>query len=67
MNLLKYNNKRVKLITNDDVIYQGMAYFCDADDYETEEDELTIKNQIDNRYYGVANSEIKSIEIIEHS
>ena len=64
MNLLQYNNKKVRLVTNDERVYQGMAYFCDADDYETEEDELTIKNKSDNRYYGVANSEIKSIEII---
>lgn len=64
MNLLQYNNKKVRLVTNDERVYQGMAYFCDADDYETEEDELTIKNLSDNRYYGVANSEIKYIELI---
>lgn len=64
MELLQYNNKKVKILTKTGNAYQGMAYFCDADDYETAEDELTIKNETDKRYYGFAGSEIKSIEYL---
>ncbi|CYU47894.1 hypothetical protein [Streptococcus suis] len=64
MRLLQYNNKKVKLLTKTGNVYQGRAYFCDAEDYETEEDELTIKNELDKKFYGFSESEIKSIEII---
>ncbi|RLK62403.1 hypothetical protein D3H64_09965 [Atopobacter sp. AH10] len=64
MNLLNYNNKKIVLNTKSGNTYEGMAYYCNADEYETEEDELTIKNKTDGKYYGFAESEIKSIEII---
>ncbi|MER0122418.1 hypothetical protein ABQH43_01620 [Streptococcus sp. ZJ100] len=64
MDLLQYNNKTVKLFTKTGNIYQGRAYFCDAEDYETEEDGLSIKNEQDKKFYGFAESEIKSIELV---
>lgn len=63
MNLLQYNNQKVKLLTKTGNTYQGRAYFCDAEDYETKEDELTVKNEKDKKFYGFAESEIKSIEV----
>lgn len=64
MKLLKYNNKRVIITTKSGNIYKGMAYYCNADDYEEVEDELSIKLENSKGYFGVFESEIDAIEII---
>lgn len=43
MNLLQYNNQRILLVDIDGKSWSGMAYYCDADTNETEENALTVK------------------------
>lgn len=65
MNLVKYHNKRVKIIlsySNTPLI--GMANYFDSEDSETLEDGLVVKSEEDKQYYEVLSSEIKSIEIM---
>lgn len=65
MNLLQFNNKKVKIIPAfEDKPLIGMAYYCNAEDYETEEDELMVKRESDKQYYSIAGSDIKSIEVL---
>lgn len=65
MNLLQFNNKKVKIIPAfEDKPLIGMAYYCNAEDYETEEDELMVRSESDKQYYSIAGSDIKTITII---
>lgn len=62
MNLINYNNKKIKLIDVDGNVFIGMAYYSDAETNETDEDVLIVKNGTE--YYEILESDIKSIEII---
>lgn len=62
MELLKYNNKRVKLTDTDKKIWLGMAYYSDADSNETDEDVLIVKTKTG--YTEILESDIKSIEVL---
>ncbi len=65
MDLLKYNKKYIRLTDIDGDVFENYANYCNKDDYEVEEDglELTVNNEVWIFY----ESDIKSIEIIEHS
>ena len=65
MNLLDYNNKYVKLIDDEGNIFQGMAYYTDADTAEEEEDTLTMKIDGEYGYLELLQSQIESVEILE--
>lgn len=62
MELLKYNNKRVKLTDTDEKIWLGMVYYSDADSNETDEDVLIMKTKAG--YTEILESDIKSIEVL---
>lgn len=64
MNLLKYNNKKVKVITDNGIEYVGMCYFMDADTAEESEDIIDVKTD-DGSYNMLLESMIKNIEILE--
>ena len=61
MNLLQYNNQRILLVDIDGKSWSGMAYYCDADTNETEEDALTVKVVSD--YIEFLVSDIQSVKI----
>ena len=67
MNLLQYNNKRVRVIDIDGKEYVGMAYYEGAINFDEKEDSLTIKLDDDKKYtyFGLYESEIKSVEVIK--
>lgn len=66
MELEDYVGKRIKIITNDGNVYIGKASgFTQALDNEPEIDEIDIRNEKDNRLYGLLENEIASIEILE--
>lgn len=62
MNLLQYNLKKIKLIDNKNNIFEGVANYCNKEDYETEEDgiELLVDEYVTIFYV----SDIKKIEVI---
>lgn len=61
MNLLQYNNQRILLVDIDGKSWSGMAYYCDADTNETEEDALTVK--VGSDYIEFLESDIQSVKI----
>lgn len=61
MNLLQYNNQRILLVDIDGKSWFGMAYYCDADTNETEEDALTVK--VGSDYIEFLESDIQSVKI----
>ena len=67
MKLLRYNNRKVRLIDTDNEVYEGMAYYEDADTAGENEDILTIEtnNLGYTKYLDLFESDIKSIEIID--
>lgn len=65
MDLRKYNNSYIRLTDIDNQKFQGICIFEDKDEYEEEEDGLSIKTE--KGWYKIFESEIKSVEIIEHS
>ncbi|CQR25882.1 hypothetical protein BN1356_02229 [Streptococcus varani] len=62
MELKKYHMEDVALVDVDNDTFVGTAYFCDKDDYETEEDSLEMF--IDGEITVFYQSEIQSIEAI---
>lgn len=67
MKLLKYNNKKVELMTKEGLKLEGLAYFEDADTAESNEDILTINTTQNGyrEYIVIFESQIKSIEILD--
>lgn len=67
MDLLQYNNKKVRVIDIDGNEYIGMAYYESATNFDEKEDGLTINlnNNAKYKYFGLYESEIKTVEIIE--
>lgn len=66
MDLVDYVGKRIKIIDIDGKEFIGKAIgFSQALDNEPEIDEIDIKNEKDNKLYGIFENEIKSIEILE--
>lgn len=63
VDLIKYNNKKIKLIDLEGKVYISKAYYSDAETNESEEDILIIKNG--NEYYEIYESDIQSIEILD--
>ena len=59
MNLLQDNNQRILLVDIDGKSWSGMAYYCDADTNETEEDALTVK--VGSDYIEFLESDIQSV------
>lgn len=63
MSLLKYNNKKVKIIDYNGKRYIGIALFMDADTAEEPEDEIMML--VNNTWIGFSESDIKSIEVLK--
>lgn len=61
MRLIDFNNEYVSLITNNNLIYEGIAYYTDADTADEFEDTLTIRT-VNNDIYEFLESEIKSVK-----
>ena len=63
MDLQKFNRRKIRLRNSDDVMYEGIGYYCDKKDYEAPEDgiELFVNKAI----WVFYESDIKSIEIID--
>lgn len=62
MNLLDYNNKKVKILDVYNELWIGMAYYCDKDTNETDEDVLVVNDGT--IYMELLESEIKFINVI---
>lgn len=66
MNLEEYVGKRIRIIDIDEKEFIGKAIgFTQALDNEPEIDEIDIRNESNNRLYGILKTEIKSIEVLE--
>ncbi|MDU1009733.1 MAG: hypothetical protein ACLTB0_02785 [Finegoldia magna] len=63
MNLAKFDRKNIKLQDKEDSVFVSKAYYCDKEDYETDEDGLEMI--IDGRITIFYESDIKSIEIFD--
>lgn len=61
MGLKEYNNKKVMLKTIEGNIFEGLAMFNDKDDYDEEEDALSIKQKIG--WVMIFESEVKEIKL----
>lgn len=64
MELKIFNNKRVSLSTVDDEKFEGLAIFNGKDDYDQNNDALSIKQEIG--WVIIFEDEIEAIEIIKN-
>lgn len=64
MELKIFNNKRVSLSTVDDEKFEGLAIFNGKDDYDQNNDALSIKQEIG--WVIIFEDEIKAIEIMKN-
>ena len=62
MNLETYHMKKIALTDVDGDVFVGTSYFCDKEDYDTDEDglEMVVNGDVIIFYQ----SDIKSIEVI---
>lgn len=64
-NLEEYVGQRVKLIDIENKEFVGkVESFTQASDTDSGVDEIDIKNENNNRLYGILKTEIKSIEVL---
>ena len=63
MNIAKLDRKNIKLQDAEGSVFVSKAYYCDKEDYETDEDGLEII--IDGRITISYESDIKSKEILD--
>lgn len=64
--LSMYVGKRIKIKADNEEEFIGKAIgFTQALDNEPEIDEIDIRNESNNRLYGILKTEIKSIEVLE--
>ena len=64
-NLEEYVGQRVKIIDTDNKEFVGkIESFTQASDADSGVDEIDIKNENNNRLYGILKTEIKSIDVL---
>lgn len=62
MNLLKYNNKNIRVAINSGKVFEGPTSYCEADAFDEEFDALSIRQPIGGVL--IFENEIKSIEVL---
>lgn len=64
MKLEAYHMKKIVLTDVDGNVFTGTSYFCDKEDYDADEDGLEML--VDGNFIIFYQSDIKSIEAIQH-
>ncbi|MEX5397206.1 hypothetical protein ABPH35_02245 [Streptococcus sp. ZJ93] len=62
MILKDYHMRDIRLTDTDNDVFVGKAYFCDKEDYETDEDGLEMR--VDGEIVIFYQSDIQAIELI---